>query len=173
MLGQGYIDDLARQAKSARKTANKAAAKRTIDARKAASRGTKVVTPAGYRTAAPPPVRTGYHGIPMNAQPPPRMPGGPGGYHGAPMPAKTPVVPGASPGYRTGTAGNSGPARSRVAGAPPPPSPNKTSPGFFAQHGKKVAAGVVGGGVIGGYVKNRTGKAVDPTTGLPKGVYGY
>jgi hypothetical protein len=52
--------------------------------------------------------------------------------------------------------------------APPP-----KNPAFFAQHGKKVAAGVVAGGVIGGYAKNRTGKAVDPSTGLPRGVYGY
>lgn len=57
--------------------------------------------------------------------------------------------------------------------ATPPPNPSKMGPSFFARHGKKVAAGVVAGGVVGGYAKNRTGKAVDPSTGLPKGVYGY
>jgi hypothetical protein len=52
---------------------------------------------------------------------------------------------------------------------PPPPK----QPGYFARHGKKTAAAVAGGAMVGGSIKNRTGKAVDPTTGLPKGVYGY
>jgi hypothetical protein len=39
--------------------------------------------------------------------------------------------------------------------------------------GKKTAAAVAGGAMIGGAIRNRTGKAVDPTTGLPKGMYGY
>ncbi len=52
---------------------------------------------------------------------------------------------------------------------PPPPK----QPGFFAKHGKKTAAAVAGGLMVGGSIKNRTGKAVDPTTGLPKGMYGY
>jgi hypothetical protein len=45
-------------------------------------------------------------------------------------------------------------------------------PGFFAQHGKKVAAAVAVGAVGFGAMNNRSGKAVDPQTGLPRGIYG-
>jgi hypothetical protein len=55
----------------------------------------------------------------------------------------------------------------------PPPSPNKTSPGFFAQHGKKVAAGVAVGALGMGVMTSRTGKGVDSQTGLPRGMYNY
>jgi len=55
----------------------------------------------------------------------------------------------------------------------PPPSPNKTSPGFFAQHGKKVAAGVAVGALGMGVMTSRTGKGVDAQTGLPRGMYNY
>jgi hypothetical protein len=55
----------------------------------------------------------------------------------------------------------------------PPPTPSKSSPGFFAQHGKKVAAGVAVGALGVGAMSSRTGKAVDSQTGLPRGIYGY
>lgn len=55
----------------------------------------------------------------------------------------------------------------------PPPTPSKSSPGFFAQHGKKVAAGVAAGALGVGYMSSRTGKAVDSQTGLPRGIYNY
>ena len=58
-------------------------------------------------------------------------------------------------------------------GKPKPPGPPPKDPGYFAKHGKKTAAAVAGGLMVGGAIKNRTGKAVDPTTGLPKGMYGY
>lgn len=52
--------------------------------------------------------------------------------------------------------------------APPP-----KAPGFFAQHGKKVAAGIAAGAIGFGMMNNRSGKAVDPQSGLPRGTYGY
>jgi hypothetical protein len=56
---------------------------------------------------------------------------------------------------------------------PPPPNPGKTSPGFFAQHGKKVAAAIAVGGIGVGAMNSRTGRGVDKTTGLPRGMYNY
>jgi hypothetical protein len=56
---------------------------------------------------------------------------------------------------------------------PPAPNPKKTSPGFFAQHGKKVAAGVAIGALGAGVMTSRTGKGVDAQTGLPRGNYNY
>jgi len=68
-----------------------------------------------------------------------------------------------------------GPNRGRVApmgslnamAAPP------SSPRLMAGHGKKVAAGLVVGGATFGMLANKTGKAVDPSSGLPKGIYNY
>ena len=51
---------------------------------------------------------------------------------------------------------------------PPPPNPK-----MMAGHGKKVAAGLVVGGAAFGMLSNKTGKAVDPSSGLPKGMYNY
>ena len=66
------------------------------------------------------------------------------------------------------------PRRSPGAGAvPPPPNPSKTSPGFFARHGKQVAAGVAVGALGMGVMTSRTGKGVDAQTGLPRGMYNY
>jgi len=50
----------------------------------------------------------------------------------------------------------------------PPPK----APGLFANHGKKIAAGLAAG-AMGGAIMSRTGKAVDSQTGLPKGIYNY
>jgi hypothetical protein len=50
---------------------------------------------------------------------------------------------------------------------------SKASPGFFAQHGKKVAAGVAVGALGVGAMSSRTGKGVDAQTGLPRGNYNY
>ena len=56
---------------------------------------------------------------------------------------------------------------------PPPPNPSKTSRGFFARHGKQVAAGVAIGALGMGAMNSRTGKGVDAQTGLPRGMYNY
>lgn len=52
----------------------------------------------------------------------------------------------------------------------PPPMKNKAS---FARHGKTVAAAVAGAGALYGISKGSTGRAVDPSMGTPRGIYGY
>lgn len=146
MLGPGYIGDLlAKQINSAGKAAR-----------------------TGYRSVPmpkAPAARTGYHGVTI---PSTRTAGASTGYRtgyaGNTGPRRVTPIKGASQGYRTGNAGTSGP-RSVV---PPPPK----APGLFANHGKKIAAGLAVG-AMGGAVMSRTGKAVDPQTGLPKGIYNY
>lgn len=152
MLGKTVIDLLADQAKSAGKATAKA-------------------VPRGYHGAPLPKPKTGYHGAPLpkpgTPMPSPARARPARGYHGAPAP-KRPVG-----GYRGGSM--PGKSSSYNPNNPPPPGygPPPKQPGFFARHGKKTAAAVAGGAMVGGAIKNRTGKAVDPTTGLPKGMYGY
>lgn len=52
---------------------------------------------------------------------------------------------------------------------PPPPK----APSLFAGRGKMAAAAVVAGGIGYGAMRNRTGRAVDKQTGLPRGMYNY
>lgn len=52
---------------------------------------------------------------------------------------------------------------------PPPPK----APSLFAGRGKMAAAAVVAGGIGYGTMRNRTGRAVDKQTGLPRGMYNY
>ncbi len=146
MLGKGIIDNLlAKQVNSAGKAAR-----------------------TGYRSVPmpkAPAARTGYHGVPV---PRTRTAGASTGYRtgyaGNTGPRRATPIKGASQGYRTGNAGTSGPR----AVVPPPPK----APGLFANHGKKIAAGLAVG-AMGGAMMSRTGKAVDPQTGLPKGIYNY
>jgi len=65
------------------------------------------------------------------------------------------------------------PRTPRAGAVPPPPNPSKTSPGFFARHGKQVAAGVAVGALGMGAMSSRTGQGVDAQTGLPRGMYNY
>ena len=86
--------------------------------------------------------------------------------------------------YRGGVPAVRGPGKSMQVFRPKPPAPRGPAllpsvatpppkePGFFAQHGKKVAAAVAVGALGFGAMNNRSGKAVDPQTGLPRGIYG-
>lgn len=134
---------------------------------------------AGRFVKAPKRMATGMHGAPSKRIVPPRAlnPGpprplalNPASRPGSLVPVSKPgsLVPVSRPGSSVALRpGSSVPALRP--GLPPPPK----NPSAFAQHGKKIAGAIVAGGIIGGYAKNRTGKAVDPSTGLPKGVYGY
>jgi len=102
---------------------------------------------------------SGARGLPSGARaigPPPRMHG-----PGIPMgraPYKSKPIP-VTARYRSQPI--------PIAATTPP-----KEPGFFAQHGKKVAAAVAVGAVGFGAMNNRSGKGVDPQTGLPRGIYG-
>ena len=156
MLGKNFVDLLAKQAKSAGKAVPKGYHGAPMPKASAAMpKGGYHGAPKpkrGTRAPMPATTRKGYRGAPMPRSPHAgyhgaRMPVAPGPMHGPPVP-----VPGPMHGPLT-----------------PPPK----QPGYFARHGKKTAAAVAGGAMVGGAIKNRTGKAVDPTTGLPKGMYGY
>jgi len=96
----------------------------------------------------------------MSAATKPRVP-----YRSASIPVngRTPITMGPT---RTGATSPFYPGRPR------PPGPPPKAPGLFANHGKKIAAGLAVG-AMGGAMMSRTGKAVDPQTGLPKGMYNY
>lgn len=57
--------------------------------------------------------------------------------------------------------------------APRSPLPPPSTPKLFAGHGKKIAAAVAIGALGYGMISNKTGKAVDKQTGLPRGMYNY
>jgi hypothetical protein len=110
--------------------------------------------PSGARAIDPPPR---MHG--------PAIPMGPG-----PTPTYGPAIPMGRVPYQSKKIPVTARYRSQpipIAATPPP-----KQPGFFAQHGKKVAAAVAVGAVGFGAMNNRSGKAVDPQTGLPRGIYG-
>jgi hypothetical protein len=110
------------------------------------------------------------NGIPTSPRPRPATRTGGGSRPRGTGGTRTRSIPGSQ-----GRAPTFGPSSPYYPNNPPPPGygPPPKQPGFFAQHGKKTAAAVAGGALVGGAIKNRTGKAVDPTTGLPKGMYGY
>ena len=58
--------------------------------------------------------------------------------------------------------------KTAVSVTPPPKAPS-----LFAGRGKMAAAAVVAAGVGYGAMRNRTGRAVDKQTGLPRGMYNY
>jgi hypothetical protein len=57
--------------------------------------------------------------------------------------------------------------------APVAVTPPSKTPSLFAGKGKMAAAAVVAAGVGYGTMRNRTGRAVDKQTGLPRGMYNY
>jgi hypothetical protein len=124
--------------------------------RRALPSGTRAL-PSGARAIGPPPRMQGP-AIPMGPTKAPRSrPHGPGIPMGPPKGPAGPVYGPPIPGTQNVP----------VAATNPP-----KGPGFFAQHGKKVAAAVAVGAVGFGAMNNRSGKGVDPQTGLPRGIYG-
>lgn len=122
-------------------------------------------TPKAPRPKKQPPITSGRPARGRPATPKPRR---------TPPPPSSPYgnnIPTTGPNYSNLPPPPGSAPRGRPTGGiygPPPKTPK-----LFGGHGKKVAGAVAGGLMVGGAIKNRTGNAVDPTTGLPKGMYGY